>query len=163
MRFFSRRVLCSVIGGLAFCASASAQTTTFTATYTGQGNGSSTCNSTFNISGREPTTVGKYPVFLYMVGTTESYTNASATAAVQGMANRGYVAATIQYNSGSFGSCSQIGGKARCIFDPTTAASAVSRLCSRAQADCSKGIVVAGFSQGSVIAGCRRRTASATG
>ncbi len=128
-----------------------AATTSFTATYKGQGS-SGTCGTTYNISGQEPSVAGHYPVFLYMVGTTESYTNASATAAVTGMANRGYVAATIQYNSGSFGNCSAISAKAACIFKPSSATSAVSVLCSRANADCTKGIVVAGFSQGSIIA-----------
>lgn len=139
-----------------FCAaistSALAATTSFTATYTGQGSGASACNTSFGISGQEPSAAGTYPVFLYMVGTSETYTNASATAAVSGMANRGYVAATVQYDSGSFGNCSQISGKAQCIFDPASATSAISAVCGRAKADCSKGIVVGGFSQGSVIA-----------
>jgi hypothetical protein len=128
-----------------------AQTTSFTATYQASGNGG-TCNTSDSISGQEPTAAGKYPVFLYMVGTTETFTNASATAAVQGMANRGYVAGTIQYNSGSFGNCSQISTKAQCIFNPNSSTSAVQTLCARAKADCTKGIVVAGFSQGAVIA-----------
>lgn len=38
------------------------------------------------------------------------------------------------------------------MFNPNSASSAVSQLCSRAKADCSKGIVVGGFSQGSVLA-----------
>ena len=147
----------SVIVGSVVCstflsASAWAQTSSFTATYTGQGSGATTCGATMNITGQEPTT-GTHPVFLYMVGTTETYNNnGAATAAVAGMASRGYVAASIQYDSGSFGNCSQIGGKAKCIFNAASSASAVSKLCSRASADCSKGIVVGGFSQGSVIA-----------
>jgi hypothetical protein len=99
-------------------------------------------------------------VFLYTVGTTETSTNASATAAVQGMANLGYVAATIQYDSGEFGGCTQIGGKAQCIFDPNSTSSAVEVLCARAKADCSKGIVVGGFSQGAVIATLAQNTDS---
>jgi hypothetical protein len=138
--------------------SAWAQTTSFTATY--QGTNSTTCNTSFSIDGEEPTAAGAYPVFLYMVGTTETFSNASATAAVQGMANLGYVAGTIQYDSGSFGSCSQIGAKAACIFNPNSSTSAVEVLCSRAKADCSKGIVVAGFSQGAVIATLAKNTDS---
>jgi hypothetical protein len=91
-------------------------------------------------------------VFVYMIGTTESFTNASATAAVTGMAGRGFVAATVAYNSGTFSNCTTISGKARCIFNPSTQTSAVSTLCARAKADCSKGVVVAGFSQGAVMA-----------
>ena len=127
-------------------------TTAFTATYTGQGNGT-TCNTTFNISGQEPTTTGgKFPVFIYTIGTSETFTNASATAAVAQMAARGFVAATVAYSSGTFSGCSTIAGKARCIFNGATATSALAVLCSRAKADCSKGVVVGGFSQGAVIA-----------
>jgi hypothetical protein len=127
-------------------------TTSFTATYTGQGNGATTCNTTFNISGQEPTTTGTFPVFIYTIGTSETFTNASATAAVAAMASRGFVAATVAYNSGSFGNCTAISGKARCIFTGASSTSALARLCSRAKADCSKGVVVGGFSQGAVIA-----------
>src|SRR5690348_2984607 len=143
-----------LVSSFVLCAAfaARAATTSFTATYTGQGSGASTCGTTFSISGQEPSTTGTHPVFVYMVGTSETYTNASATAAVTGMANRGYVAATVQYDSGSFGNCAQISGKAQCIFDASSATSAVRVLCARAKADCSKGIVVGGFSQGSVIA-----------
>src|SRR5262249_54066569 len=56
------------------------------------------------------------------------------------------------YDSGQFGNCAQISGKAKCIFDPSTSASAISHLCSRAKADCNKGVLVGGFSQGAVMA-----------
>jgi len=127
-------------------------TTGFTATYTGQGNNATTCNTTFNISGQEPTTTGTFPVFVYTIGTSETFTNASATAAVAAMASRGFVAATVAYNSGTFSGCSTISGKARCIFNGASSTSALSVLCARAKADCSKGVVVGGFSQGAVIA-----------
>lgn len=127
-------------------------TTSFTATYTGQGSGSTSCNTSFNISGQEPSTTGTFPVFVYMIGTGETFTNASATAAVAAMASRGFVAATVAYNSGTFSGCSTLSGKARCIFNPSSTSSAISRLCSRAKADCSKGVVVGGFSQGAVLA-----------
>jgi len=151
-------IIGSALSALLLTGSAWAQTTSFTATY--QGTNSTTCNTSYSIDGEEPTAAGTYPVFLYMVGTTETFNNASATAAVQGMANRGYVAGTIQYNSGSFGNCSQIGAKAACIFKPSSATSAVEVLCSRAKADCTKGIVVAGFSQGAVIATLAKNTDS---
>lgn len=133
------------------CGAVMAQSS-FTATYTGAGYGGSTCNSSYNISGMEPGTAGKYPVFVYMVGTYETYNNASATEAVKRMAGKGYVAATIEYASSTFGTCSDIGAKASCAFNPNSAASAISQLCTRGKADCSKGIVVAGFSQGSIMA-----------
>jgi hypothetical protein len=142
---------------LALCASvlgssAAWAQTSFSATYNGAGLSGGSCTSTYNISGMEPTYTGTYPVFVYMVGTAENYTNAAAMEAVRRMAAKGYVAATIEYASSQFGTCSVIGSKAACVFNPNSAASAVSQLCSRAKADCSKGIVVAGFSQGSIMA-----------
>ncbi len=107
--------------------------------------------TTYRIKGTEPAS-GKNPVFIYTVGTTESYDNAQAMAAVAEMSAKGFVAAAVQYDSGLFGTCSQILSKARYIYNSGSSSSAVSKLCARATADCSKGIVVAGFSQGSVIA-----------
>jgi hypothetical protein len=132
--------------------SALAQTTTFTTSYMGQGEGSTTCKTKFSIDGVAPSAAGSYPVFLYMVGTTETFNNASATAAINGMAKLGYVAATVQYDSGEFGNCSQISGKSSCIFNPNSSTSAISAVCAEANADCSKGVLAGGFSQGAVIA-----------
>ena len=134
----------------ALCVPLAAWSGTFTDTYSGSG-GTSSCLTSYKLRGNEPSS-GKHPVFLYMVGTTETYDNAQAMAAVNEMAAKGFVAAAVEYNSGTFGTCSQIGQKAACIFKPSSSASAVSKLCARATADCSKGVVVAGFSQGSVIA-----------
>ncbi|HZF52117.1 MAG TPA: hypothetical protein VE093_25865 [Polyangiaceae bacterium] len=140
----------AVAGSLLAAASVSTPASavdSFTATYK---NGSN-CGTSHNITGREPSLAGTYPVFIYMVGTSESYTHASALAAVSSMADRGYVAATIAYPNATFGDCSAISAKAQCAFNPNSAASAVSALCSRPKADCSKGIVVSGFSQGSIL------------
>lgn len=144
---------CILLTGALFSMSALA-IDSFTGTY---GNGTS-CSSTFNIEGREPSTAGTYPVFIYTVGTGESYTSPIAIAAIQGMANRGYVAASVQYPNSTFGSCSTIGNRAKCIYNPSSANSAVSKICARTKADCSKGIVVAGLSQGSVIAVLAKNT-----
>lgn len=127
-------------------------TTSFTTTYSGSDTSGGACNTTFNIAGEQPSASGTYPVFIYMVGTTESYDNASAMAAVHDMASKGYVAATIGYATSLFGSCSVLSGKTACAFNPNRQMSAVSRICALGEADCSKGIVVAGFSQGSVMA-----------
>jgi hypothetical protein len=134
------------------CMAAHAQTASFTGTYTGQGNNSTMCNTTFNLLGREPAT-GVHPVFIWTVGTGESFTDALATTIVNAMAARGFVSASIEYDNDAFGGNTRTGtGKARCIYDGRSAASAVAKLCARATADCNKGIVVAGLSQGSVLA-----------
>ncbi len=141
----------AIISGVVLSTAAWSATATFTGTYKGASTSGGSCGTNYNISGVEPTT-GTHPVFVYMVGTTETYNNASAMAAVNAMAAKGHVSAAIAYASGSFGSCSQIKDKTSCAFDPNSTTSAIKQLCSRATADCSKGIVVAGFSQGSVIA-----------
>jgi hypothetical protein len=147
-----RLALGTALSAVLLTGSAWAQTTSFTMTYKGQGANATTCNTTDSIDGEEPTAAGTYPVFVFTVGTTETFTNTAATQAVQQMAALGFVAATIQYDTSAFGNCSQIGGKAQCIYNPNSASSAISALCSRAKADCSKGIVTSGGSQGAVIA-----------
>lgn len=126
--------------------------TSFIDSYSGAPAGGGGCSSSYNISGMEPTGAGPYPVFVYMVGTNENYTNAAAMEAVKRMAAKGFVAATVQYGSSLFGGCSAIDSKAACVFNPSSAASAVAKLCARGKADCGKGIVVGGFSQGSLMA-----------
>jgi hypothetical protein len=136
---------------LALCATAAAASaqTSFSMTY--KGGSTSLCGVTYNIAGKEPTADGKYPVFVYMVGTTEGYNSSWAQAAVDAAVARGMIAATVQYDNATFGSCSTLGQRAKCIFNPANANSAVARLCSRPKADCGKGVVTGGFSQGSVL------------
>lgn len=149
MQFLKKAgVLCS---GMLLSAAAWAQTN-FTMTYNGASPSGGECSSTYNIVGMEPTAPGKHPVFVYMVGTWENFTNASALEAVKRMAAKGYVAATVEYGNSAFGSCDVIGSKSKCIFDPDNAASAITQICSRKGADCRKGLVVGGFSQGSIMA-----------
>jgi hypothetical protein len=139
----ARRLAFAALATLA-CAG-SAMAASFTASY-------SAGLSSYSIKGTEPDDTARHPVFLYTVGTTETWDNAQAMGAVAEMAAKGFVAAAIQYDSSLFGTCSQILAKAKYIYDSASSTSAVSKLCARAKADCSKGIVVAGFSQGSVIA-----------
>jgi hypothetical protein len=127
---------------------ASAQTA-FTATYQGGSGGS--CGTSYNISGQEPSASGKYPVYVHIGGTGESYTSNWSKAAIAAAAAKGFVAAGIEYDNGSFGTCTDITARAKCIFNASNVNSAIAKLCARAKADCSKGIVTGGLSQGSVI------------
>ncbi|GAA0753911.1 hypothetical protein LRH25_27030 [Ideonella azotifigens] len=132
------------LAGSALLAAHTAQAqTSFSMTYT---NGAS-----YNIAGKEPTASGKYPVYVHIGGTGESYNSAWASAAVNAAAAKGFVAATVQYDNATFGNCSIIGGRAKGIFDANSVNSAIAKLCSRAKADCSKGVVTGGLSQGSII------------
>lgn len=121
----------------------------FTMTY--KGGSTPACSSTKNISGAEPAAPGKYPVYVHIGGTVESYTSNWANAAVNNAAAKGFVAASIQYDNSSFGSCATIGQRAQCMFNPDNLNSAIAKLCARAKADCAKGIVTGGLSQGSII------------
>jgi len=112
------------------------------------------------VEGREPGRAGRYPVFIYLVGTGDVATNPAAISIVESMAARGFVAASVAYASldgigavlGDPTAACGIGAKkAECIFGPGEG-SAVTKLCARANADCSKGIVVAGHSQGAMLA-----------
>ena len=132
----------------AACGLAAAQSS-FTMSY--KGGSTSACSSSYSISGKEPSAAGKYPVYVHVGGTWESYNGVWATAAVNAAVARGFVAATVQYDNASFGSCSTIGTRAKCIFNPSNVNSAIAKLCSRAKADCSKGVVTGGLSQGSII------------
>lgn len=139
-----RRLGAALVAGAALAGALSAQAqNAFTTTYR---NG-----STYNIEGKEPSASGKYPVYVHMSGTGEAYNSAWARAAVDAAVARGFVAATVEYNNSSFGSCTTINGRAKGIFDAASTSSAVAKLCSRAKADCSKGVVTGGLSQGSII------------
>lgn len=140
-----------LLATLALVASTSAQCaiTAFSDSYLGAG-GAGTCDTNYAITGRMPDTGTGHPLFVYLVGTTEAHDNGQATAAITRMAQAGYVAAAVQYRSEVFGSCAEIAKKAACIFKPNAADSAVGKLCARG--NCSKGIVVGGFSQGAIAA-----------
>lgn len=112
------------------------------------------------VEGREPTQAGRYPVFIYLVGTGDVATSPAAISIVESMAARGYVAASVPYASldgigallgDPLQACAIGAKKAACIFGAGEG-SAVTKLCARAKADCSRGIVVAGHSQGAMLA-----------
>lgn len=115
---------------------------------------SGNCSSSFkrNIVGAEPADAATYPVFIYLTGTNMPFNGADAQPFVQDMAARGFVAATVQYDSASYPTCTLMTKKASCLFNGASVNSAVSKLCARAKADCSKGVVVSGFSQGANLA-----------
>ena len=141
--------------GAALLSNAAVQAADFTSSYTGGSGSSSSCGTSYAIMGKEPTS-GTHPVMIWTVGTGQSYTDAMSTAVLNAALARGFVAASVQYNSGTFGSGSTLTNRARCIYNGASTTSALSKLCSRATADCSKGVVVAGLSQGSIMADLAR-------
>lgn len=159
MQFLTKTLLRAgvtlALTGVAMMASAQ---TSFSMSY--KGGSTSSCSSTYNITGKEPSASGKYPLFVYIGGTGESYTSAWGAAALDEAVAQGFVAASVQYDNGTFGTCSTIGTRAKCIFNPSNTNSAIAKLCSRAKVDCSKGIVTGGLSQGSIISVLSKNTES---
>jgi len=106
------------------------------------------------LQGYEPTAAGKYPLFVYLAGIEASYQASEATLAASTMAARGFVAATVEYTNGladGTDCATHIADKSRCAFDPALPNGAIAKLCARAKADCSKGIVVLGHSLGGAV------------
>ena len=118
----------------------------FTMSYGGGGG----CSSTYQIKGYEPVTAGHYPVFVFLTGTTMPFDGSVDENLIQYMGGQGFVAATVQYANGTYpSSCSTAQSRASCIYNTSSSTSAISKICSRANADCAnKGIYVSGFSQG---------------
>src|SRR5262249_33951268 len=134
-------------------------TTSFTSSYSswsggGFFGGGGSCSSTSynSIKGYEPTATGTYPVFGHVPGTQTSgdWDGTPDEDIIQYMASLGFVAADVDYPNTTYPTaCSDMTGKAKCIYDTTSSSSAISKLCSRPKADCvNKGIYVSGISQG---------------
>ena len=118
---------------------------------------------------RQPAADETYPVFLFLPGTGRAPDNPSALAILERAAGRGFVAASADYAStkGLFPAptpCWNGEGKASCTFpvdDADAPEAALNLLCNDLtvdgaaagiKADCGKGVVVAGFSQGGTVA-----------
>jgi hypothetical protein len=96
---------------------------------------------------------GPYPVFIHVPGTYETYNTDLAMLFMNQMAARGFLSASVQYmNTESVQSCLQYGPRAQSIFNSTNPTSGVSTLCAVSAANCSKGIVTQGISQGAEMA-----------
>jgi hypothetical protein len=106
----SRFLLAAAMLSAMAATAAAAQTTSFASSYNGAGTAGGSCSMSYSIAGAEPSGTGPYPVFIYMVGTNETYNNAAAMAAVNDMASKGYIAATVDYAESQFGTCSVLFG-----------------------------------------------------
>ena len=116
--------------------------------------GRSAGTKTYQIKGLEPAEGDSFPLYIWLDGTTMPFNHALDRKQMHAMVKRGYVAVQVDYYKYSYGSgwlgCSQYEAKARSIFKGPE--SALAKLCARPRVDCSKGIAVHGFSQGSHIA-----------
>ncbi|PWU00862.1 MAG: hypothetical protein C5B51_24285 [Terriglobia bacterium] len=95
---------------------------------------------------------GPYPVFMYIPATYEPYNSPLSLIFINQMLARGFMSASVQYmNTESQQNCTEYTARAQGIFDATRATSAVGALCSISKANCSKGIVDTGISQGAEL------------
>ena len=118
------------------------------------------CTLTQPIYGSEPSAPGRYPVLLYLHGTLADWGgNVEGRRVADLAADRGFVAAAFTYDSWVVNSISAVDGNAKCMFSPGSSGNALADVCSRPKADCSRGVVVAGFSAGGSIAARARNFA----
>lgn len=111
------------------------------------------CTLTQQIYGSEPSAPGRYPVLLYLHGTLADWGgNAEGRRVAELAASQGFVAAAFTYDSWVASTAPAIDSNARCMFSPSSNGNALANVCARPKADCSRGVVVAGFSAGGAIA-----------
>lgn len=111
------------------------------------------CTDTQKIYGARPTTPGTYPVLLYLHGTFADWgKNKEGQEFVKRAASMGYIAMALTYDSNQSLNESGLQRQAFCMFDQNHAANGISTVCAVSGADCSKGVVLTGFSQGAAIA-----------
>jgi hypothetical protein len=106
--------------------------------------------------GHEPSAAGRHPLFLYLTGTRMGYDGPEARKITEEMARRGFVALSVQYENRVYAYCNSLRAKAQCVFGKSGSESALAKLCARANVDCARGVVVAGFSQGANLSAMAR-------
>jgi pimeloyl-ACP methyl ester carboxylesterase len=124
----------------------------FTATFKRDAGG--TCSSAdFPVIGYAPPAgTGKHPLLIYTVGTLDNFQNPVVHAILRAAAERGFVAVSANYDNNFVLGCDNLAAKAKCLYAPGEPASLAAKMCGRADVDCSRGIAVAGHSQGAQLA-----------
>lgn len=124
-------------------------------TYAGYDSTTGQCTKTQHMLVFRPVAPGRYPVMTYTVGTGGIYDAPEGRTVASEMAKRGFVAASIEYDSldpAVLLSYAPIYGAASCAYAKTESTSAIGTLCSLSDADCSRGVVTGGMSQGADLA-----------
>ncbi len=92
-------------------------------------------------------------MFVFTAGTGMPYWYGDAQAYATAMAERGFVAVSVNYDNADYTcNCTQLATKTAQVYDVTDPGSAINAVCALPKADCGRGIVVAGFSQGAHLA-----------
>jgi dienelactone hydrolase len=97
---------------------------------------------------------GPYPVFVWTPGTYEVFGDPLSLLFISQMAQRGFLAASVQYSNTQLmaQTCTAYTQRAQGVFDAARSTSAVSTLCALSSAQCQQGVVTAGISQGGMLA-----------
>ena len=134
----------------------------FTTSYAGYNTGTSwisslsmdkRCSKTLTVYGARPVASGNYPVLVYLHGTTaDANSNKEGQRFIELAAAQGFVAFAPTYKSG--GSLNEKGLQrhAHCLFNQSHPKDMMTAVCATSGTDCSKGVLLAGFSQGGSIA-----------
>lgn len=171
MKRFLTKVLCSLVlmagvfTGIDMINPAKAQTvpvTTFQTSYKAYNDRTSwrkkmtlaeRCTDTQKIYGARPATPGNYPVLLYIPGTFSDWGgNREGQEIVKRAASLGFIAMTLSYDTNETMNETGVQRQAFCMFDQNHPSDGITTACSVEGADCSKGVVVTGYSQGGAIA-----------
>jgi poly(3-hydroxybutyrate) depolymerase len=111
------------------------------------------CTRTQAVYGSEPAAPGRYPVVVYLHGTlADWWGNSEGQRVAELAATQGFVTAAFTH-SNTRPTQASIDGHAFCMFDARAPGNALAQVCARPKADCSRGVLVAGFSVGGAIAG----------
>jgi hypothetical protein len=149
-------ILSCLVTGVGVAAAQTSSTTEFQTTYRAYNAWEwlpDKCRLTQPIYGSEPSAPGRYPVLLYLHGIlADWFGNDEGRRVAELAVGQGFVTAAFTYDSWVVNSISGIDGNARCMFSPNSTGNALANVCARPKADCSRGVVVAGFSAGGAIA-----------
>lgn len=114
------------------------------------------CSRPLNADVWEPNASGKYPVAIVTVGTFGSITAPAYQELAKEFGRQGFVAIVADYNTWENIlkpiPMDRVKAKANCTYRPSRPESVMTTVCARAKADCSKGIVTSGHSQGGAMA-----------
>ncbi|MGH3697740.1 MAG: hypothetical protein ACRDRX_27805 [Pseudonocardiaceae bacterium] len=114
------------------------------------------CSRSLNADVWEPAAPGKYPVAIVTVGTFGSITAPAYQELAKEFGRQGFVAVVADYNTWENLlkpiDINRVKAKADCTYRPSRPDNVVTKVCARPKADCTKGIVTSGHSQGGAMA-----------
>jgi hypothetical protein len=150
----------ALVWGGALGSVAQAQVSTLEPTYTsviykGSVDNSSSCARNYNAQVTVPGEGrGGYPLFIYLHGANASlneFTTRAPSAVTKAMAQRGFVAASAQYDSSLAAFWTNRKNVMNCLFSSAVPEGLLTKLCALDHVDCNQGIVLWGHSFGAML------------